>query len=89
MERWQTILETGKQAPHNLDFADLCYLVERAGWVFARQNGSHMIYKHPKVKDILGTTMNIQNKNGKAKPAQIRQVIEMIEKHDLLPGGGV
>jgi len=74
-------------APHNFEYGNLCYLVESAGWVFSRQQGSHRIYKHLGVKDRIATTINVQNNGGKAKPAQIKQVLVFIEQHDLLPGG--
>lgn len=44
-----------------------------------RVNGSHHIFKHPKVAELI----NIQDAHGEAKPYQIRQVVELIEAYNL------
>jgi len=63
----------------NVKFNDLVALIEAMGFVNDRVNGSHYIFKHPKV----GELVNIQNVRGDAKPYQVRQVVELIESYNL------
>ncbi|PLX85181.1 MAG: hypothetical protein C0617_05720 [Desulfuromonas sp.] len=74
-----------KASPNNVKFSDLCRLAVLVGFQFARQQGtSHKIYKH----DIYtGTPMNFQSVKGKGKPYQVRQLIEFIDRYDLLSLG--
>jgi predicted RNA binding protein YcfA (HicA-like mRNA interferase family) len=59
-------------------------------WVFARTfgfhlsriSGSHHIFVHPKVRELV----NLQNANGKAKPYQIRQFLQIVERCNLQLG---
>jgi len=44
-----------------------------------RINGSHHIYYH---KDFL-ELLNLQNVKGKAKPYQVKQLLQLIEKYNL------
>ena len=61
---------------------EIIVLVEAFGFRLARVNGSHHIFVHPKVRQIV----NLQEKNGKAKPYQIRQFLELVEEYDLKLG---
>lgn len=54
-------------------------LVEAYGFKLARINGSHHIFEHPDIPDLV----NLQNKKGEAKPYQIRQFLTLIEQYDL------
>ena len=54
-------------------------LVEGYGFVLGRIVGSHHMYAHPLVRELV----NIQNANGKAKPYQIRQFLRKVEKYNL------
>jgi len=57
-------------------FSDLCKLAECYGFVRDRMEGSHWIYTHAKVQRPL----NLQkDKDGKAKPYQVKQVLAAIE----------
>lgn len=66
-------------SPANVRFADLVGLVEAFGFHLARVNGSHHIFVHPDVPELV----NLQNVKGKAKPYQIRQFLKLIEKYNL------
>ena len=66
----------------NIRFADLCALLEALGFTRARTNGSHHIYAHPQVSALV----NVQNVNGQAKPYQVKQVIEIMERNGLTLG---
>ena len=68
---------TGK-ADQNLAFDDLCYLLDRAGFA-SRRKGSHRIY----YKDGIAEIINIQPRNAKAKPYQVKQVRELLLKYKI------
>lgn len=65
----------------NYSFDDFCKLIERIGFVFKRQCGSHRIYSHPDYEDGPPNydIINIQNYKGKAKPYQIKLLIEFVK----------
>lgn len=60
-------------------FADLQNLVEGFGFELRRVSGSHHIYAHPHVSELL----NLQDVRGEAKPYQVRQVLRIIERYGL------
>lgn len=79
MGKCDKLLEKAKNAPNNLRFEDLCKLAECHGWEASRHNrSSHRIYFNPNFPDRDGATMNFQNRNGKAKPTQITQLLDAI-----------
>jgi predicted RNA binding protein YcfA (HicA-like mRNA interferase family) len=64
----------------NFDFADLCFVLERAGFTARTGKGSHTIFYRDGVEEIV----NVQpRKGGQAKPYQVRQVREIILKYQL------
>ncbi len=63
----------------NIKFNELVGLLEAMGFVRIRVNGSHQVFKHPNVAELV----NIQSAHGEAKPYQVRQVVELIEAYDL------
>ena len=66
----------------NVRFDDMVSLVEAFGFRLDRTSGSHHIFEHPNIPEIV----NIQNRKGKAKPYQIRQFFELVEQHNLEMG---
>ena len=72
-------LEGIYQNPRNIHFQELVDLAEAIGFQFIRQKGSHKIFKHPKVNELL----NLQDFRGKAKPYQVRQFLKLVEKYKL------
>jgi len=56
---------------NNIKFNDFTTLLTRFGFYFVRQNGSHHIYKHNSLKELI----NIQNMKGEVKPYQIKQFL--------------
>ena len=54
-------------------------LIEAFGFALARVNGSHHIFIHPNISELV----NIQNYKGKVKPYQIRQFLSLVEQHNL------
>lgn len=83
MSRVEELFHKAKVSPHNFSFTELCNLAEAVGFEFKRQNGSHLIYKHIYIQGR-ESRMNFQNYKGKAKPYQIRQLVDFIEQYDLL-----
>jgi hypothetical protein len=63
----------------NVSFAEFRRLIHAFGFELRRVSGSHHIYRHPKVPRPL----NLQSRNGQAKPYQIAQFLEMVEEHRL------
>ena len=78
----QKLLEKALNSPHNLRFAEALKLAEAFGFRVARIRGSHYILKRPGVAELL----NFQNVAGKAKPYQIKQLIEIVETYNLSLG---
>ena len=62
----------------NISFNDLCYLLEYLGFQ-SRIKGSHRIYFKEGIEDIL----NLQPKDSRAKPYQVKQVRDIILKYKL------
>jgi len=63
----------------NLHFAEVTACAEAFGFQLDRVNGSHHIYVHPAIPELL----NLQNVGGKAKPYQIKQLLRLIEIYNL------
>jgi predicted RNA binding protein YcfA (HicA-like mRNA interferase family) len=57
-------------------------LTEEYGFRLARINGSHHIFVHPEVRELI----NLQNVNGMGKPYQIRQLLKLVEMNSLRMG---
>lgn len=62
----------------NIEFSDLCQLLCRLGFV-ERVRGDHHIVTRDDVEEII----NLQPKQGKAKPYQVKQVREILVKYGL------
>lgn len=65
-------------AKRNVRFADFARLIEAHGFVFAGQAGSHRGYKHS-----CGAVLNLQEKDGEAKPYQITQFLKIVDAYNL------
>ncbi|MEA5420578.1 type II toxin-antitoxin system HicA family toxin [Spirulina sp. CCNP1310] len=63
----------------NIRFDQMVTLVEAFGFRLSRVRGSHHIFEHPNLSEIL----NLQNVNGQAKRYQIRQFLTIVEQHNL------
>jgi len=63
----------------NFAFNDLCYVLERAGFQLRPGRGSHRIYYKEGVVEIV----NLQPRDGKAKPYQVKQVRELLLKYKI------
>lgn len=63
----------------NVRFADMIGLVEAFGFRLSRTSGSHHIFVHPAISELV----NLQNVQGQAKPYQVRQFLKLVEKYNL------
>ncbi|MEO8611439.1 MAG: type II toxin-antitoxin system HicA family toxin [Chloroflexota bacterium] len=80
MSKKRKLLKKALSGSKNFHFDDLILLLEAFGFVLKRISGSHHIYKHPSVPDLL----SIQPaENGQAKPYQIRQFLKLTEEYNL------
>ena len=73
------ILQKILSGSKNISFAEMKILAEAFGFNLARIRGSHHIFIHKDVTEFI----NLQNVDGKVKPYQIRQFLEIIEKFNL------
>ena len=62
----------------DISFSDLQLILERLGFQ-CRVKGDHFIYTKDGIEDII----NIQPKNGNAKPYQVKQVRTIILRYQL------
>ncbi|CAD6490283.1 MAG: hypothetical protein EMLJLAPB_00062 [Candidatus Argoarchaeum ethanivorans] len=74
------ILEELKRNSKKIRFKRLCTVAEVFGFRFKGGRGSHRIY----VRDGIDEMLNFQNVSGKVKPYQVKQLIKIIEKYNLL-----
>jgi len=75
----QKLLEKALNSPQNLRFAEASKLAQAFGFQIARTRGSHYLLKRPSVPELL----NFQNAGGKAKPYQIKLMMEIVETYNL------
>ncbi len=63
----------------NVAFGDLCGLAEKLGFELRRVSGSHHVFVHPDISELV----NLQSIRGQAKPYQVRQLMRLVERYDL------
>ena len=73
------MLQKALQGSKNIRFSDMVRLVEAFGFRLSRVSGSHHIFVHPDLAELL----NLQEVDGKAKPYQIRQFLRLIERYNV------
>ena len=71
----QKLLSSAK----NVRFSEAVACAKAFGFRLDRVNGSHHIFVHPGIPELL----NLQNVKGKAKPYQVKQLLQLIETHNL------
>ncbi|BAZ84775.1 toxin HicA [Dolichospermum compactum] len=77
MTQMKKILAELKNNPQNVNFTDLVKVCTHYFGEPRQQGTSHCVYKMPWGGD---PRVNIQSDKGKAKPYQVRQVLDAIEK---------
>ena len=77
MVKISKIIEHMQQRPQNVSFQDICKVCKHYFGEPRQQGSSHCVYQTPWLGD---PRVNIQNRNGKAKTYQVRQVLKAIVK---------
>ena len=77
--RKKKLLQKLLSGTKNVRFAEAVAVAEAFGFRLDRINGSHHIFEHQGISELL----NLQNVKGKAKPYQIKQLLQLIETHNL------
>jgi len=73
------LLQRALDNPCGLRFAEAIKLAEAFGFRHDRTSGSHHIFKRAGIPELL----NLQNVGGMAKPYQVRQLLKLVERHNL------
>jgi predicted RNA binding protein YcfA (HicA-like mRNA interferase family) len=73
------LLQKALTSPRNVRFKEMVALVEAFGFRLSRVKGSHHIFVHPDVRELI----NIQDVGGQAKPYQVRQLLKLVERYNL------
>ncbi len=66
----------------NIRFTEATSCAEAFGFRLSRISGDHHIYTHPEVPELL----NLQDVGGKAKPYQVKQLLQIMERYNLQLG---
>ena len=77
------LLQKALASPANMRFEEACALASRFGFHLSRTRGSHHIFAHPRVPELV----NLQEVGGKAKGYQVRQLLQLVERYNLVMGG--
>lgn len=64
----------------NLKYREVVQCLKACGFHLARVRGSHHIFAHPEIPELI----NLQDVDGFVKPYQIRQVLRLIERYNLI-----
>jgi predicted RNA binding protein YcfA (HicA-like mRNA interferase family) len=79
MDERKLLNSLARGAVANVSFGDLCSLAEGLGFELRRVSGSHHVFTHPDIPQLI----NLQSVRGQAKPYQIRQLMRLVERYDL------
>ena len=79
----EEIIAQMRRNPQDVRFSDLCKVCDRYFDAPRRGGTSHRVYQTPWQGD---PRVNIQNKKGKARAYQVRQVLKAIERLELENG---
>jgi predicted RNA binding protein YcfA (HicA-like mRNA interferase family) len=79
MTKRQKILAKVLSGSKNIGFSDFVSLVQGFGFRLSRVNGSHHIFVHEKVRELV----NLQEVGGQIKPYQVKQFMNLVERYDL------
>jgi predicted RNA binding protein YcfA (HicA-like mRNA interferase family) len=73
------LLEKILSGSKNIRFAEATALAEAFGFRLGRINGSHHVFVHPDIPELI----NLQDVKGKVKSYQLKQLLNIIEQHNL------
>jgi CHASE1-domain containing sensor protein len=72
------LLAAIRNNPKDVRFADACKAARWLGFVGRAAKGDHHVFQRPGE----ATALNFQNRKGRIKPYQARQLIEMMNKYE-------
>jgi len=75
----QKLLQKLLSSTKNIRFTEAVACAEAFGFRLDRVKGSHHIFIHPGIPELV----NLQNVKGKAKSYQVKQLLQLIETHNL------
>ena len=67
----------------NISEEDMVFFLSKIGAIHRRTKGSHMQYSIEDIPELI----NIQPKNGKIKPYQVKEIRNIVNKYKLGEGG--
>jgi predicted RNA binding protein YcfA (HicA-like mRNA interferase family) len=79
MSKKRKLLEKILAGSKNIQFDEMETLVKAFGFTLSRIRGSHHIFTHPGIPEIV----NLQNRKGKAVPYQVQQFLSLVEQYAL------
>ena len=79
MKKKRLLRRLAEGALHNVSFREMTSLVEAFGFRLMRVSGSHHIFAHPTIPELV----NLQEVSREAKPYQIRQFLRLVERYNL------
>lgn len=79
MTKRQKTLAKALAGSKNIAFSDFVLMVEGFGFGLSRVSGSHHIFVHPKVKELV----NLQEVGAQIKPYQVWQFMNLVERYNL------
>jgi predicted RNA binding protein YcfA (HicA-like mRNA interferase family) len=79
MSRKEKLLQKVLAGSRNVRFGDMVTLLNAFGFRLSRTQGSHHIFTHPGITELV----NLQNVHGQAKPYQIKQFLNLVERYNL------
>lgn len=79
MANARKLLNKALRNPRDLRFTEAVRLAEGFGFQLSRISGSHHIFVHPAVRELV----NLQDVGGQAKPYQVRQLLQLVERYAL------
>ena len=80
MESIESVIKWLNQNPNNIRFKDLCKICDEYFGKARQKSSSHRIYQTPWQGD---PRINIQEKDGKGKAYQVRQVIKALRRLEV------
>lgn len=80
--RKQKLLKKILSGSKNVSFNEMISLVEAFGFQLSRVKGSHHIFKHPDIVELI----NIQKVGDQVKPYQVNQFLQLVEQYNLTLG---
>jgi hypothetical protein len=84
MVKIKDLLALFKSSPNNVNFTDLVKVCDHYFGEPRQKGTSHFVYRTPWAGD---PRVNIQERNGQAKPYQVKQVLAAIKKMEAMEDG--